>query len=280
MYRDWFVFYKAGKAVLTGISPYSVKDYFNPIQAAWLLAPTTLIPFRIWVLAMIGISFIAIVVLCGKKSHWVLLSLPFIFGMTMGSLDVFLWVPARLFGGVGLSLLTLKPQLAMIFVPFQLLEWWRDKENDELFRFGISTFFLWTIPTIIHPNWITDWLNALPPLESRLPDAASLAGFTVITGGWRYYVAAFVVVMFLLLIIKNNSYYLAASFSPAFWPSDWIIAAEHITWRFVLLSWLLVPTGISENGAQFYFLLGILIWIEKHFEKIKSWCSSLISMGK
>ena len=280
MFRDWYIFYSAGKAVLQGKFPYSVIDYYNPIQVAWILAPTTILPFEIWVYVMIALSFIGIVALCKRKSHLTLLSFPFVFGMTMGSLDVLLWVPSRLLGGVGLSLLTLKPQLAVVVAPLQLMSWYREDQKSEVVRFFISTILLWGIPTLIHPGWFMKWVNNLPPIETRLHGAASLAGFHALTGGSAVYLALFFVILIWLLFKKRNDYYLAASFSPSFWPSDWMIAAEHITWRFTVLSWLLVPTGIGVNGAQFYFLLGFLIWIEKDYGKIKSWLENHLQVFK
>ena len=116
----------------TGLSPYIVEGFINPIQIAWLISLTTKIPFTIWVPIMISLSFLLIVWLAKRRSHWILLSLPFIFGMSIGSLDAFLWVPARLMGGWGLSLLTLKPQLGILWIPLQLLSWWREKNWREI----------------------------------------------------------------------------------------------------------------------------------------------------
>jgi hypothetical protein len=271
MFRDWYIFYSAGRAILDGASPYGVVDYFNPIQAAWLLAPSTFLPFEIWVAVMIALSFLAVILLCRKNSHWTLLSFPFVFGMIMGSLDLFLWVPARLLGGVGLALITLKPQLAVFLVPLQLAAWWREDRKRPILAFLISAGVLWGIPILIQPGWIGEWLGSLPSPETRLIGAATLAGFGALTGGWFFYTAAFLGVVLALLLLKKDDYYLAASFSPAFWPSDWIIAAEYISWRFVILSWLLIPTGIGLNGAQFYFLLGFLVWGERNSDQIKAW---------
>lgn len=280
MFRDWYIFYQASKAIGLGLSPYSVEGYFNPVQLAWLLSPTTIIPFEKWVFISIGFSMLGVVVLCRKKSHWVLLSLPFIFGMTMGSMDVLLWVPGRLLGGAGLSLLTLKPQLGIIVLPLQLASWIREKNIREISNFSISVIFLWGIPTLFHPRWFIDWLSALPSIKSRLHGAASIAGFETITGGWIFYIAFFILVIFCLIYYKSNAYYLAASFSPAFWPSDWIITAEFITWRFTVLSWLLVLTGIGINGAQFYFFLGILIWHEQNPSVLRQYLIKLKIINK
>lgn len=252
-----------------GISPYEVEGYLNPIQVAWLISFTTKIPFAIWVPIMICLAFLLIVLLAKRRSHWILLSLPFIFGMSMGSVDAFLWVPARLLGGWGLSLLTLKPQLGILWIPLQLLAWWCEKNWRDIIYFSIASLVLWGAPTLIQPGWIQDWLAALPPISARMSGAASIAGFSALTGAEWVYIALFMVVLVVLMARKSKSFYAAAMFSPSIWPSDWIICAEFATWKFTLLSWALVPTGLSINGAQFYWMLGLLVWLEQHPEIVQ-----------
>ncbi len=278
MFRDWYIFYQAGKAIQNGVSPYLVEGYLNPIQVAWALSLTTFIPFGMWVAIMCGIAFVLIVILMKKRTHWVLLSFPFIFGLTMGSLDIFLWVPARLLGGWGLPLLTLKPQIGMFVIPLQLMEWWRGHNFKELKYFLISFTLLWGIPIIVQPTWVFDWIRALPTMSMRMNLAASFAGFSAVTGGEFFYGILFLVVLAILLTKGSNAYYVAASFAPSIWPSDWIIASEFISWRFTLLSWALIPTGLTPNGAQFFFLLGLLIWVEQHPDKVRSWVGECVKL--
>lgn len=264
LFRDWYIFYVAGQSLHAGISPFLVEGYFNPIQVAWLISFTTWIPFSIWAPLMIALSFLCVVLLAKKRSHWVLLSLPFIFGMTMGSLDLFLLVPARFLGGWGLSLLTLKPQLGMLLIPIQLMDWWQKKKYRDILNFFTATVLLWGIPTLINPTWLQEWWNALPPIRSRMDSAASISGFVALTGGAWVYILLFGIVFGLVLFKRSQAFYLIAAFSPSIWPSDWVITYEFITWRFTLLSWLLIFTGVSKNGAQFFFLLGLLIWLEQN----------------
>ncbi|MFO3797871.1 MAG: hypothetical protein ACK8QZ_11425 [Anaerolineales bacterium] len=270
LFRDWFIFYLAGRAVLDGQPVYTVPGFFNPIQVAWLLAPTTILPFSTWVIVMCAASFALVVILSRKKSHWTLLSLPFIFGMAMGTLDMFLWTPARLLGGWGLPLLTLKPQLAAFIIPLQMRAWWQERNWKEFKRFAAVTALLWGIPILLQPGWVAEWLHAAASsAPDRLHWAASIAGFSAVTGGDWFYFALFAIVLLLLLRRGRNEYYLAASFAPFIWPSDWLIATEFATWRVTILSWLLVPTGLSENGAQFYLFLGVVIWTEQNVKRLE-----------
>lgn len=264
LFRDWYIFYLAGKVTLQGQSPYIVEGFFNPLPTAWLLSITTIIPFPIWAWVMIALSFGLWVALLKRRSHWLLLSLPYIFGMTMGSLDAFLWVPARLFGGVGLSLLTLKPQIGLLWIPIQLREWVLEKDYKQIKLFTVSTLLLWGIPTLFAPKWLYQWLEALPPITNRMVGAASLAGFYELTGHALPYLLVFgVVLIWLILKRPAKDFFIAAMVSPSIWPSDWVIVAEFVSWRFTVLSWLLIFTGLTPNGAQFFWLLGILIWLER-----------------
>ena len=266
MFQDFYIFYQAGQAIAAGLSPYTVPGYFNPIQAAWLLSFTTFLPFQVWAWILVALSAAGVILLARKAAIWYLISAPFIFGAYMGMLDVLLWIPARLLGGPGLALLTLKPQLAMIYIPFRLLEWKRAGDWKQIRLFVISILALWGIPTAINPAWIRTWLAAMPTLESRMHGAASLAGYIVIFDQPVFYVVVFALVMGVLLWKGSNTWPLAMSFSPALNPVDWVMASEFWTWRLTILSWILTFAGVGIEhfqllrGSQALFILGICIW--------------------
>jgi hypothetical protein len=273
MFQDWYIFYQAGRAISEGISPYSVAGYFNPIQAAWLLSFTTWLPFQAWAWTMVALSFAGILIIARKRAIFYVLSAPFIFGAFMGMLDVFLWIPARLGGGLGLALLTLKPQLAMIYVPFRLMEWKRQGNIRQIVLFFTGTALLWGIPAMFSPGWVTEWIHSLPTLTSRMHGAASFPGYIVLFDQPIFFAAIFAIVMAWFLIKGNGAYYLAAAFSPSFSPVDFVIMSEFSTWRFTVLSWALAALGVGIDtmqfgrGSQALFLLGILIYFEQRAEK-------------
>lgn len=197
-FRDWRIFYDAGQAMRYGLSPFEVVGYFNPIQLAWFIRWTVWIPFPLWVALAILCTSVAILIVARKNALWYFLSLPFIFSIWMGMVDMFLWLPARLFGGIGLSLLTLKPQLFALYAPFQIMAWVREKNFKQICLFIFSTFALWGIPALVYPPLITDWLHSLPTLQDRL-FASSLAGYSIVFGSLLFYYSLFAVVMLLLL---------------------------------------------------------------------------------
>lgn len=253
-----------------GSSPFTVPGYFNPIQLAWVLQFTTFIPFSVWAVGMCVITFLLVVVVAKKNAVWYLLSAPFIFSLQFGMVDMLLWVPARLGGGIGLSLLTMKPHLFLLYAPFQFVHWIREKNWRQIYLCMASVAVLWGIPTVIDPGWLSDWLSALPTLSAKM-EGASISGYGIVFGNIYFYYALFAVVMIVLLQRIDLPYYLATSFSPAFSIVDHCLNAEYATWRYTLLSWLIFPLGIGKQvfelgvGSQQYFLMGILIFIEQTY---------------
>lgn len=266
-FRDWRIFYDAGVAMSRGVSPYLVGGYFNPIQLAWFIQWTVWIPFPVWVTLAILATSAAILIVARKNAIWYFLSLPFIFSIWMGLIDMFLWLPARLFGGVGLALLTLKPQLFVLYAPFQTTAWIREGNWKQIGLCLASIVGLWVIPSLFYPALIPEWLDALPTLQSEL-FASSFAGYSVIFGNLFFYYGLFAALMLFLLYRQREEYYLATSFSPSFSLVDQCINAEFATWRYTLLSWLLFPFGVGVNGAQQFFLLGILIFFENYKNRV------------
>lgn len=266
-FRDWHIFYDAGQAMRQGVSPFEIAGYFNPIQLAWLIRWTVWIPFPLWVTLAILCTSAAILIVARKNAIWYFLSLPFIFSIWMGMIDMFLWLPARLFGGVGLAMLTLKPQLFALYAPFQFMTWIREKNWKQIGLCFASIVGLWGIPSIFYPALIPEWVNALPTLQSRL-SASSFAGYSVIVGNLFFYYGLFAALMLFLLYRQRGEYYLATSFSPSFSMVDQCINSEFATWRYALLSWLLFPFGVGVSGAQQFFLLGILIFFENRKKRV------------
>ena len=263
---DWRIFYEAAKAS----DPYSVAGYFNPIQVAWVLKWTTFIPFTAWSLAMIGLSILAVFAVCKKSTHWVLLSAPFVSAMSWGSLDALLIAPAFLFGGVGLSLITMKPQIAIILIPFKLAEWWRAGKTTEIRRFFMAVAALWGIPVLLRPSWMAEWLAALPTLESKAKNAASLASMG--SGAtWAYSILAVTVILILWLIFKKrNDFYLPMAISPVVSPSYHLIAMESIGWQYCLLSWLVVIPNIWGEVNLFFLLPLYVLWSKRERRQSES----------
>jgi hypothetical protein len=58
-------------------------------------------------------------------------------------------------------LITLKPQAAMIYLPWHMIQWWRSDKRT-LGLWVIFTGSLWGFPMLWRPDWLFRWLEATP----------------------------------------------------------------------------------------------------------------------
>jgi len=100
-----------------------------------------------------------------KKKWWIwFLFPPALFVLAAGQLDlIFLYLSTFLFSGgitaaIAGSLLTLKPQMAFIALPWFLIRWAR-KDRDTLAKWIVLTTTLHIIPLVISPGLYKGWLN-------------------------------------------------------------------------------------------------------------------------
>lgn len=163
---DFSILWDAGQAVLQGQDPYTVPHFFYPIHVAYIWAVFALLPtqvsFWIWISLNLGL-----LVLIFRKTFWQwLLYVPILHMMSSGQVDLFLWSletgMQRSWRGVFWgAMITLKPQAALLLLPWHLLDWlYHDRKI--LLRWGMATILLWMAPLIWYPNWIAVWLNAAP----------------------------------------------------------------------------------------------------------------------
>jgi hypothetical protein len=59
------------------------------------------------------------------------------------------------------ALITLKPQAAIILLPWHILGWLRFDRKTAL-RFLLATGIIWGLPLIWSPEWPIEWWNSLP----------------------------------------------------------------------------------------------------------------------
>jgi hypothetical protein len=126
---DYSAFYRAGQALLAGTNPYDVRDYYNPLTVAVLMAPLSLLPFEIAYRIHAGIAFalycIALWRLSGRMLFAMLLT-PFVW-MTVyyGNIEYLVLLGAALPAVVGIWLVTVKPQIGLVVFVLMTFELWR-----------------------------------------------------------------------------------------------------------------------------------------------------------
>ena len=189
---DFSVFWEVGRLFIQGGNPYAISVSFYPPVAVYFFALISLIPQGIGYLLFTGVNAVLLLLSAGKldKSNlWLWFFYPpamFIFAT--GQLDiVFLYFSTLLLRGgimaaVGGSLLTIKPQLAFIVLPWFIIRWAKSDRNT-LVKWFIFTILLHGIPLVIHPHLYSEWLsNANASVSWRLnvsPGVFSLGNFNV-----------------------------------------------------------------------------------------------------
>jgi hypothetical protein len=167
---DFTVFWNTGLAILQGRDPYSVHLSAYPPAMAYLYALFALLPlwlaFPIWCGANTAL-FLDVLRRRGlvrQAPAW-LASAPVWFILFTGQIDiVFFWLAEFLEKGgwkavIAAALTTLKPQLALVVLPWYLLRWLA-KDRAQLLRWAGLCLLLHAFPLIFDPGIYARWFAA------------------------------------------------------------------------------------------------------------------------
>ena len=171
---DFFDLWQIGQAVLHGLSPYSVAVAKYPPAANLFFVLFALLPFSaafpLWTGASV-VMLIDVLRRCCRKNYLAALFIPVVFTLISGQVDLFfLWLTSWLAAG-GLRavfaavLLTLKPQIALVVLPWLLLRWLRE-DRRSLFRWIGLCIILHTLPLVFSPQIYAQWFGTVGPSAS------------------------------------------------------------------------------------------------------------------
>jgi hypothetical protein len=166
---DFSVFWQIGQAVLSGQNPYSVPLSVYPPMMTLVFSLFALVPFQwafpIWA----GLNFVLLLDVlrrwANRSYFWILFS-PVVFTLMTGQIDLlFLWLASwTMTAGwqsiVCAALLTLKPQIALIVLPWLLIRWLR-KCPRSVSYWILLTLALHTLPLLYDRTIYTKWLSAV-----------------------------------------------------------------------------------------------------------------------
>ncbi len=247
---DFLVFWQIGEAVLKGLNPYAVEFSRYPPVTTLFFAFLALLPYLVAYAVWTGLSLVLYIdtlrrLNLGRGWVWWLAFTPALFNFLTGQIDIlFLWLALWLRGGgwkavAAGALLTLKPQLAAVILPWFLLRWLL-KERGLLYKWAGVTAGLHLLPLALDGGIYNKWLVALSGVsEMKVPLSSgifSLAGLGVplavlvvvgITGavwGWT----------------RDEATSRAASllsFPLTIWYDDVLLAGTAPAWLMVPYSW-------------------------------------------
>lgn len=175
---DYSNFWKIGQVILAGGNPYSIEISWYPPATTFFFVIFSLIPFTFSFALWTGINFILFLnqlrtLKSGLQGLVWFFYTPVIFVFLTGQLDIFffwllIWLPKggwrAVFAGV---LLTLKPQLAVIILPWYLLRW-VNHEKALVIRWMALTGILHLLPLFFDPLIYNKWFDVLGQIKSEI----------------------------------------------------------------------------------------------------------------
>lgn len=279
---DFGVLWQAGRAVWLGQDPYAVNGFFYPLPVAYLFAPLAPLPRPIafWTWLVLNLA-ILIGLLRWRVVVWVLY-FPLLHLFSSGQVDLALWaLGSRLRTGwrsaLAAAVITLKPQVAFILLPWILWRWLRE-DRQTLAMWGGMAAALWGVLLPLDPTWPVRWRAAVPPLtalsRSNAPGLWSLERW--FPGAWPV-LLILAAAVFVWGLFQNQSVGRAAAAlanpsglfydllvlietAPAWLlvPLSWAAVLLTLWWQ-VFVPWALVPLAVilyhrfrrspSDNGS-------------------------------
>ena len=168
---DFFTFWSIGRLILAGQNPYSFQLSQYPPAASYFFVLFAVLPFQISYALWTGLNFVLVVDFIRKLKQnywkWAWLGfVPVIFILLEGQIDIFfLWLaslmPSRGWKAALIgALLTLKPQVAFIVLPWFFLQW-VIHERKTLLQWLLITAALQLSPLLIDPFLFQKWMVSI-----------------------------------------------------------------------------------------------------------------------
>jgi len=279
---DFSIFWQLGRGILDGQNPYSLVEPHYPPAAILMFTIFAILPylpsFAVWT----GVNFV-LYLNCLKRLQlgrwgfaW-LLFVPTVFNFISGQLDIFyFWLALFLQKGgwkaaLAGALLTTKPQIAFIALPWFLVRWLL-KDRRTLLRWAGLTLALHLLPllyrTDIYAQWAgiingeVDWRIYLTPGVFTLsnfnvpsPLMAALAAAIAIWGlfqerltGWISFTLALPIGQWYdeTLLVGSAPWWLAV---PVSWAAFGLSAVVHNAVPMALIPVILLGWNLYRNRA-------------------------------
>lgn len=173
---DFWDLWHFGRAALSGIDPWSLKQSFYPPAAVYFIFTTwAIFPIAVGYFVLAAESIIALVVSSGRKAIPLLLFFPVAASLGQGQIGL-LFLPLILLlrrndwkSVVAAVLITLKPQIALVVLPWYFFRWRRGMVAG----FVVGSLALHLSPLIINPSSFTAWIGSLADASANKASMAA-----------------------------------------------------------------------------------------------------------
>jgi hypothetical protein len=279
---DFYNFWNTGRAVLFGSGPYSVGDSFYPPAMAYLFTLLALLPFNLCFGLYTGVNLILFrkTVLRFQKGWqgiaWLAFA-PVTFILLTGQIDLlFLWLAGFLTSRgwkavLAAVLVTLKPQVAFIVLPWFLLQWILH-ERPRFLWWAAGTVTLHALPLLIDPLIYQKWLaSAGGESNWRLPASPGVFSLTNLNVP-LFVIAILAIAIIILGLVKQRR----AMFSrtaqvlalPAgMWYENVFLIGSTPWWLLVPVSWGLFVVANQVHNNYPFVLIPLLSFVWQVFHK-------------
>jgi hypothetical protein len=167
---DFGILWQAGKAVLLGQDPYGVNGFFYPLPVAYFFAPFALLPRQVAFWVWVGLNLVVLGLVLRRRALTWVLYFPVVHLLSSGQVDLMLWALDDRFrsgwkSALAAAVITLKPQVAFILLPWTLRQWLR-KDRRTLAMWACLVIVLWAGLLPLDPTWPLRWRAAVPLLDA------------------------------------------------------------------------------------------------------------------
>lgn len=286
---DFDVFWLVGRAVLAGDNPYAVIGSFYPPGALLPFAALSLLPrvgaYYIWVVVQIAV-LLRLFKLDGAFKWF--LFMPVLFIIASGQLDLVLLSlalsieakpPASRKSPFLAAIVTIKPQLAFVLLPWIIVRWVgaavRGVDRRTIIVFAASTLAIHLVPLVvvdpaIYSLWFGKMSGSIVPSADATPGLFSLVAFGIPWGviavvafaaailSWRSLGEPSARMVNLLALPVGHYYTSIVLLDLAPW------------WLLVPVSWLSLVTAHAVEGYYPFLLMPLAALAWNHRGEIRS----------
>ena len=169
---DFYVLWNIGKAILEGLSPYTVSESFYPPITSYIFTVYALFPislsFILWTIINSAL-FIKLTGFSFKKPSrilWLLFwPIGHCFASGQNSLVFAALIPVlgsdkRWKAIVAATLITLKPQIATVVLPWFIVRWLYN-DRRRIYGFVVSSVAVHLLPILLRPSIYSEWFQTM-----------------------------------------------------------------------------------------------------------------------
>lgn len=278
---DFLVFWQIGQAVLNGLNPYLVEYSRYPPATALVFSVFAVLPYLAAFAVWTGLSLVLYLDTLRRLklgrwwAAWIFFT-PAVFIFLTGQIDLaFVWLALWLPHGGWRSvtagaLLTLKPQLAAVVLPWFLLRWLL-RDRRLLVSWVGAAAILHALPLIYDPGIYGKWFSALSgvsemkvPLSSGIFSLTSLDVPVLVLAG----LGLGLVLWGLSRAEPTSRAASLLSFPLTIWYDDALLVGAAPAWFLVPYSWaaFILAYLLSSNLPLATIPLAVLVWRGFHHQ--------------